>query len=189
MSPLSPLSLLRFHPAGGLVLTALLAGCNADAKTMAPQAKDPSTVTPAFTAASGSVSTLLGRATFGDPSDHNFKVKRATHHWNFEIKANPAFDIAVQTISFPVGSHSGWHSHPGPVFIQVAVGTMTFYDSDDPGCTPIVVSAPNGFLDVGDHAHIARNESGAPAQNVVTYFAPPGEALRIDEPRPGNCPF
>ena len=90
MSPLSPLSLLRFHPAGGLVLTALLAGCNADAKTMAPQAKDPSTVTPAFTAASGSVSTLLGRATFGDPSDHNFKVKRATHHWNFEIKANPA---------------------------------------------------------------------------------------------------
>ena len=97
--------------------------------------------------------------------------------------------FGVQTISFPVGSHSGWHSHPGPVFIQVAVGTMTFYDSDDPACTPIVVSAPNGFLDVGDHAHIARNESGAPAQNVVTYFAPPGEALRIDEPRPGNCPF
>ena len=42
---------------------------------------------------------------------------------------------------------------------------------------------------MGDHAHIARNESGAPAQNVVTYFAPPGAVLRIDEPKPGNCPF
>jgi hypothetical protein len=42
---------------------------------------------------------------------------------------------------------------------------------------------------MGDHAHIARNESGLPAQNEVTYFAPVGAALRIDQPRPGNCPF
>jgi hypothetical protein len=25
--------------------------------------------------------------------------------------------------------------------------------------------------------------------NIVTYFAPPGAALRIDQPNPGNCPF
>jgi hypothetical protein len=28
-----------------------------------------------------------------------------------------------------------------------------------------------------------------PATNVVTYFAPPGAALRIDQPDPGNCSF
>lgn len=66
---------------------------------------------------------------------------------------------------------------------------MTFYESEDPDCLPIVRSAGQGYLDVGEHAHIARNESGAPAVNLVTYFAPVGAALRIDQPDPGHCPF
>jgi hypothetical protein len=38
--------------------------------------------------------------------------------------------------------------------------------------------------------HIARNESGAPAENIVIYLAPQAAALRIDvTPAPGNCPF
>ena len=144
---------------------------------------------PALTPGTGSTSTLLGRATFGDPTDEVFKVKRITGDWHVEIKAKPQTDIAVQSIVFQPGSQSGWHQHPGPVFIQVVSGTMTFYESDDPTCTPIVRTAGQGFLDVGDHAHIARNETSVPAQNVVTYFAPPGAALRIDAPAPGNCPF
>jgi hypothetical protein len=135
------------------------------------------------------VSTLLGRAAFGDPLDRTFKVKRISSDWQMEIKAKPAFDIAVQRIVFQPNAQSGWHSHPGPVFIQVVAGTMTFYESDDPTCTPVVRTVGQGYLDAGDHAHIARNESGAVAENIVTYFAPPGAALRIDEPRPGNCPF
>jgi hypothetical protein len=66
---------------------------------------------------------------------------------------------------------------------------MTFYESDDPDCKPVVKHAGEGFLDKGEHAHIARNESGATAINVVTYLVPPGAPLRIDEPSPGNCPF
>jgi hypothetical protein len=144
---------------------------------------------PSLTAGSGTSSTLLGRATFGDPVDQTFKVKRMTGDWHVEIKAKPTLDLAVQSIVFQSGGQSGWHSHPGPVFIQVVSGTMTFYESDDPACTPIVRTAGQGYLDVGDHAHIARNETAAPAQNIVTYFAPPGAALRIDKPNPGNCPF
>jgi 5-methylcytosine-specific restriction endonuclease McrA len=63
------------------------------------------------------------------------------------------------------------------------------YESDDPTCTPVVRTAGQGYLDTGDHAHIARNETGTVAQNVVTYFAPPGATLRIDQPSPGNCAF
>ena len=147
------------------------------------------TQTPDFTLGSGSTSTLLGRATFSDPDDRNFNVKRVTGSWHMEIKAKPALDIAVQSILFRPGSQSGWHSHPGPVFIQVVSGTMTFYESDDRRCTPIVRTAGQSYLDKGNHAHIARNETDMPAQNLVTYFAPPGAALRIDEPNPGNCPF
>lgn len=138
------------------------------------------------TDSSGTVSALIGRATFED----KLKVKRGDDSgWKVEVKAKPDFDIAVQTIEFPVGAHSGWHSHPGPVFISVVEGTMTFYESDDPNCEPTVLSAGQGFLDVGDHAHIARNESGAKAKNVVVYFVPPGAPLRVSQPDPGNCSF
>ena len=156
------------------------------------EAAEPTTVGysgPSFTPSSGSQSTLLGRANFGDPLEETFKVKRLTGDWHVEVKAKPTLDLAVQRIVFQPGGQSGWHTHPGPVFIQVVVGTMTFYESDDPNCEPIVRTVGQGYLDVGEHAHIARNESGAVAENIVTYFAPPGAALRIDADAPGNCPF
>jgi hypothetical protein len=139
------------------------------------------------TPGSGTSSLLVGRATF----DEAFKVKREARAlgWEVEIEVKPSLDIAVQTITFQPGGQSGWHSHPGPVFIMVVEGAMTFYESNDPNCTPVVRYAGEGYLDTGEHAHIARNETTAPAKNVVTYFAPPGSALRFDEPAAGNCPF
>ena len=177
--------------AGVLACVIILSACKDGVDPVNPssRAHDPTTLTPSFALASAPTSKLLGRATFSDPKDQNFKVKRITGDWHVEIKSKPALDIAVQTIDFPVGSSSTWHSHPGPVFIQVVLGEMTFYESDDPTCTPIVKKKGEGYLDLGDHAHIAVNESGAPAQNVVTYFAPPGAVLRNDQPTPGNCPF
>ena len=135
------------------------------------------------TPSSGGTSTLLGRGTFGE-----FKVKRQSPELDVDLKAKSSLDIATQMITFQPGGNSGWHSHPGPVFITVMAGTVTFYDSDDPTCSPVVRNAGEGFLDVGEHAHIARNESDKPAINVVTYFAPVGAALRIDQPQPNNCP-
>lgn len=169
---------------GALTLTVVAIGCERTATDSADRIGAPS-----FTLSSGSQSTLLGRATFGDPSDPTFKVKRISGAWHAEVKATPNLDMAVQRIVFQPGGQSGWHRHPGPVFIQVVSGTMTFYMSDDPACAPIVRTAGQGYLDVGEHPHIARNESGAPAENIVVYLAPPGAALRIDAPDPGNCPF
>jgi hypothetical protein len=174
---------------GALACAALLTACKDGKEPAGPRSAGDPPSGPSHTLASGSSSTLLGRANFSDPSDQVLKVKRITGDWHMEIKSKPGFDLAVQTITFQPGGNSGWHSHPGPVFIQVVSGTMTFYESDDPDCTPVVRTAGQGFLDVGDHAHIARNETGVVATNVVTYFAPPGVPLRIDQPNPGNCPF
>lgn len=138
------------------------------------------------TPGSGSQSVAIGRATFLEP----FKVVReARGGWEVEVEAKPSLDVATQVITFAPGSYSGWHSHPGPVFISVVEGTMTFYESNDPTCAPIVRTAGQGYLDTGEHAHIARNETALPAKNVVTYLAPAGAALRNDEPDPGHCPF
>ncbi len=183
------MSPLRRSGLGALALVIFVPACSNSKEPLAPSHQGLETQTPSFTVGSGSASTLLGRTTFSDPTGQTFKVKRITGHWHVEIKSMPALDLAVQSLVFQAGGQSGWHSHPGPVFIQVVSGTMTFYESDDPTCTPIVRTAGQGYLDLGEHAHIARNESGAPAQNIVTYFAPPGAALRIDQPNPGNCPF
>lgn len=163
-----------------LVLAMPLSSC--DKRDEHPVA--PPSITPRFTASSGSTSTLVGRGTIANP----LKVKRKTGDWKVSVDSDP-LDIAVQTIVFPPAAHSGWHMHPGPVFILVVQGQMTFYESDDPSCTPIVRTAGQGYLDAGEHAHIARNETLQEARNVVTYFAPVGAALRIDAPAPGNCPF
>lgn len=140
------------------------------------------------TTGSGTSSVLIGRGTFAGP----IKVEREDEasRWEVELKSKTDLDVAVQTITFQPGGQSGWHSHPGPVLITVASGTMTFYDGDDPTCTPIVRTAGQGFVDGGGtDAHIARNESAAPATNVVVYLAPKGAPLRIDRPAPGNCTF
>jgi len=181
--------LFRGSHIGALVLATVSIACSDGKNSVGPKSQSLSPGEPEMTMGTGSASSLLGRATFSDPKDQNFNVKRVTDDWHMEIKAKPSFDIAVQTITFQPGGQSGWHSHPGPVFIQVISGTMTFYESDDPTCTPIVRTAGQGYLHLGEHAHIARNETSLPAQNVVTYFAPPGVALKIDQPRPGNCSF
>lgn len=178
----------RPHHLALLALAVFAAACSDGSHTTAPvESAHPVALTPDHTMGSGSASTLLGRATFAD--GENLKVKRISGDWHVEVKAHRELDIAVQQIVFQPGGFSGWHRHPGPVFIQVVSGSMTFYDSTDPTCSPIVRTAGQGFLDVGEHAHIARNETSEPAVNVVTYLAPPGAALRIDAPAPGTCPF
>ncbi len=169
-------------PVLALAIAALLSACDQGGPTATPYGGGTS---PEFTLASGSSSTLLGRATFAE----GFDVKRKTDDWQLQIKAKDPTDVAVQRIRFRAGGNSGWHSHPGPVMIQVVYGTMTFYEGDDPSCTPIVRTAGQAYLDAGEHAHIARNETRDSAVNIVTYLAPVGAALRIDEPAPGNCPF
>ena len=181
----------RSRATAALVLLTVAAACS-DAKdsASAPSSSALAPTSPALaTVPVPSSSTLLGRATFDDPKDPMLTVKRVTDAFHVEVKAKPSLDVAMQQINFPVGSQSTWHKHPGPVFIIVSQGPMRFYESDDPSCTPVEKTAGQGFLDKGEHAHIARNESGAPAQTVVTYLVPQGAALRIDQPNPGNCPF
>jgi hypothetical protein len=163
-----------------MLLTLLVPACGADDEDVGEAV--------ARTTGSGTTSMLVGRGTYAG----RFSVfrKQKADDWKLKIEASDDTDVAVQTITFAPGGHSGWHSHPGPVFITVKTGTMTFYRADDPTCTGVVRHAGEGFLDGGDEvAHIARNESGAPAENVVVYFAPQDAALRIDEDAPSNCPF
>lgn len=136
--------------------------------------------------ASGVTPTLIGRGTYD-----RFKINIAPGQAPFEFmaQAKPAVDMVVQTHDYGVGATTGWHTHPGPVFITVIQGQLTFYERDDPTCSPTVYSAGEGFVDTG-HGHIGRNESGAPAKDVTVAIAPVGGAFRTDLPAPGAyCGF
>ena len=87
------------------------------------------------------------------------------------------------------GSTTGWHSHPGTVYITVTQGQLTFYAYHDRTCTPHVVAAGEGYVDTG-HGHIGRNETDQPAQDVSVIIAPVGGAFRGELDAPGPfCDF
>ena len=170
-----------------LLLFLPLIGCSSEpAAPAAPGASVP--LSPQFTLGEGVTPAFLGQATFDIK-----KVKRITDKWHLQLLAKDGFELAVRSFTYEPGSFTGWHRHPGPVFIQVVQGTVTFYEADDPGCSPIVVDSGEAYLDLGEHAHIGRNETDEPAQDVTVLFGPPDIAptdFRIDvTPAPGNCPF
>jgi quercetin dioxygenase-like cupin family protein len=134
---------------------------------------------------SGVTPTVLARGTYDA-----FKVRPSPHSpVDFKAKTKGRTDIVVRRHDYAIGSSTGWHSHPGPVFITVTLGEVTFYERDDRTCTPHVVSAGHGYVDTGQ-GHIGRNESGQPAQDISVIIAPVGGAFRgeLDAPSP-NCGF
>jgi len=160
-----------------------LSACDGVERPVAPTATPDA---PRFTIGSGSTPTFIGQATFPDLD----KIKRVTKDWQVEVKAKGGLEMLVHSFAYKPGAFTGWHKHPGPVFIQVIEGTVTFFEANDP-CTPIVVKAGQGYLDSGDQGHIGRNLSGAPARDVTVYLAPPGtqvSQLRIDMDAPAVCP-
>jgi quercetin dioxygenase-like cupin family protein len=116
-------------------------------------------------------------------------VKGETDAWEVEVKTKGQSDVYVTRNAIAVGGQSGWHRHPGPSLITVTVGEITAYESDNPLCTPTRYGVGQGFIDSGDHAHLLRNESGAPAETVAVQFLEIGATRRIDAPKPNNCEF
>jgi hypothetical protein len=156
--------------AAAFAVTALLVG----AVNLAV-ASPPSGVTP-MVLARGTYDSF--KVTSNPPADGMFKA---------ESKA--PIDMVVRQHSYAAGGSTGWHAHPFPVFVTVISGQVTFYDYDDPTCSPTVVSAGHGYVDSG-HGHIGRNETDLPAVDVSVIMAPVGGAFRTELAAPGPfCGF
>jgi quercetin dioxygenase-like cupin family protein len=182
--------LLKTHPSALRLLavigfTTVLAACSEPQQTTSPSQEKASAKSPQFSLSSGFGGALLGRSSIPE----GFKLKRKNGPWEIDIHAKDPVDIAVQSLTIQPGGHSGWHSHPGPVFLQILTGTMTFYEADDPSCAPLVRTAGQVFVEAGDHSHIGRNEGTVTATALATVFSPPGAPLRIEETDTGNCHF
>jgi hypothetical protein len=135
--------------------------------------------------ASGVTPTLLARGTYDA-----FTVRADPQGpVAYEAHAGAPLDVVVRRHDYEPHSTTGWHSHPGPVFITVTQGTLTHYDYDDPTCTPHTLSAGQGFVDDG-HGHVVRNETDQPAQDMSVIIAPVGGPFRSERDAPNpRCGF
>jgi quercetin dioxygenase-like cupin family protein len=139
------------------------------------------------TAGSGVSATLLARSAFIDNVD--LKVTVQTDGATKVAKVRSG-DVVEQHIIIGPGGNTGWHTHPGPVIVLIASGTITLYDGDDPTCTGHPYTAGQSFVDIGSgHVHLGRNLSAtANVELYVTYLGvPSGTSPRIDAPDPGIC--
>ncbi len=116
-------------------------------------------------------------------------AKAKSGDWQAKIETKGVSDLHVVQVTIQPGGTLGWHKHLGPSFVIVKSGTATFYEADDPTCTPHVIPAGSSLFEPAGLVHIVRNEGDVPLVNVVVQLIPTGEPRLITEPSPGNCPF
>ena len=147
--------------------------------------------------------TLIGRGTYNrfmvntdqnqtlNPPDATVKPFQYIAKAQALDKTDPAIDVEVDTHLYdPLGS-TGWHKHPGPVYITVTSGQLTFYEFDDPTCSPHVYSKGQGFVDYGSgHIGINRDPMNL-ASDVTVAITSVGGAFRTELPANANpnCNF
>jgi quercetin dioxygenase-like cupin family protein len=133
-------------------------------------------------------SVTLATGHFPDGSLNLMCDELQAYGWRLRTKIKGDSDLYVVQNTWPVGAHSGWHTHPGPSMIIILSGELTVYEADDPTCTPKVYHAGDSFTDLGcGDVHLIRNEGTECAVNIVVQIVPAGQPRRIDAEQPANC--
>src|SRR5436190_16175015 len=65
--------------------------------------------------------------------------------WFLKTIVHGDSDVYVVQNTFPVGAHTGWHTHPGPSLVTVTPGTITPYEASHPTCPPHVYNPGDSF--------------------------------------------
>jgi len=128
---------------------------------------------------------------FGTLNENTASEK--TGSWGYHLKTLDDTDLGVDRLSIAPGGYSGWHAHPGPVYVTVTQGSVIWYDGADPLCPAHTYTTGQSFIEQPYKAHNAKNASGSsPAEYIAMTIKPEGfvgPAFRLDRPQPNNCSF
>jgi quercetin dioxygenase-like cupin family protein len=129
---------------------------------------------------------LSGRATFTDQVDAKFKIKLDGQDTTV-VKVDDPSRTVVARFTVQPGAQFPWHSHPGPVIVNVTQGELVYVGADD--CVRRSYPAGTSFLDPGHgHVHSAYNPTSQPTVLMATLLeAPEAGALLIPAPAPEDC--
>ena len=114
---------------------------------------------------------LTARAVFPDLVD--MKIKLKGHHGGMTVVNvdNPSRTVDVKYTVQP-GARFPWHTHYGPVIVNIISGSLTYIDSD--ACGETTYSPGQAFVDAGHgHIHSAYNPGTGPTVFIATFFEAP----------------
>jgi quercetin dioxygenase-like cupin family protein len=112
----------------------------------------------------------------------NAKLPAGSH---LQVPENAETQVFKLTIH-PGGS-GGWHSHAGPVLVNVEQGTATFYEAHGNSCTSRTISRGEAFIEQPGVIHTTRNEG---KRDLVIYgisVRPKGSQPGTWQTRPVDC--
>jgi quercetin dioxygenase-like cupin family protein len=129
---------------------------------------------------------LTGRAVFTDDVDLKLKVKLDGHGTRV-VKAEDPSRTLVARFTVQPGAQFPWHSHAGPVVVNVTKGELVYVDGDD--CVERPYAAGTAFVDAGHgHAHTAFNATSEETVIVATFYEAPAQGpLLIPAQPPSDC--
>jgi quercetin dioxygenase-like cupin family protein len=129
---------------------------------------------------------LSGRAVFTDDVDLKFKVKLDGHGTRVVGVKDPSRTLVARFTVQP-GAQFPWHSHAGPVVVNVTKGELVYVDGDD--CVERPYAAGTAFVDAGHgHTHTAFNATSEETVIVATFYEAPAQGpLLIPAQAPSDC--
>ena len=121
--------------------------------------------------------------------DVDLKLKVKLHgQRRVVVNAKDPSRTFVARFTVQPGAQFPWHTHPGPVIVNVTQGELVYVAAE--GCVERSYPAGTAFVDPGHgHVHTAYNPTGAPTVFVATFFeapAPPTPLL-IPADAPADC--
>ena len=114
---------------------------------------------------------LTARAVFPDLVD--MKIKLKGHHGGTTVVNvdNPSRTVDIKYTVQP-GARFPWHTHYGPVIVNMISGSLTYIDSDE--CGETTYTPGQAFVDAGHgHVHSAYNPGTGPTVFIATFFEAP----------------
>ena len=98
---------------------------------------------------------------------------------------DPSRTVVVRYTVQP-GAQFPWHSHAGPVVVNMVSGALTYVGAED--CAQRIYAAGQAFVDPGQgHVHTAFNPTNTPTVFVATFFDAPAEGPLLIPAAPGGC--
>src|SRR5919108_1465490 len=129
---------------------------------------------------------LTGRAVFTDDVGLKLKIKRAGGPRTGVNAEDPSRPLVARVTGQP-GAQFPWHTHPGPVIVNVVKGELVYVPAED--CSERPYPAGTAFVDPGHgHVHTAFNPTDEETVFVATFFEAPAEGpLLIPAETPEDC--
>jgi quercetin dioxygenase-like cupin family protein len=128
---------------------------------------------------------LTERALFTDDIHMKLRLKHHGQETAVVQVDDPSRTVVVRYTVQP-GAQFPWHSHAGPVFVNLTQGELTYIEAGT--CTEMTYVSGQAFVDPGQvHVHSAVNRGTVPTILVATFYDAPAEGALLIPAEPSSC--